>query len=374
MNSKVCITKCSDYNLDQMTELIEKSMKILDDFSYFENKKILIKPNMLMPKTPDQAATTHPIFLQAAIRVFKKYTDKIYVGDNPGIHFDKTYKVTGIDKIIEEERVIKANFKEGIEVNVNGKVIKKLKIAKVYKEVDFIVTLPKLKTHAMTKYTGAIKNSYGMLLAKDKHKFHFIYKKHEDFAQLLIDINKFINPNLAIMDAIWAMQGNGPANGEVRETGLILLSKDLTALDATACRIVGILPKDIIHLKKSEENLFGNINEDKIEIIGEKIEDAKVSNFKKATKESDIIDLLPIPRFINAAIGKILVARPRINHSKCILCRECIDVCPAIPNAISLKNKRVVIDNKKCIRCFCCQEMCPEGAIDSGRTLFSRKG
>ncbi|MGM0508785.1 MAG: DUF362 domain-containing protein [Fusobacteriota bacterium] len=365
--SKVALLKCDEYDFKTIYNKIKEGLDIIGGIDFVQGKKVLLKPNLLAPSSPEKAVTTHPVLLKAVIRLIKEAGGTVLVGDSPGIGSQSNiYGVTGIEKVVQEEGAKLANFKDKIEVeNPNGKIMKKFTLAKVYEEVDYIISLPKLKTHGMTYYTGAIKNLFGMIPGLLKPKFHYKFPEKNNFGDMLADLNLLLKPKMAIMDAIIAMEGNGPRNGDPKKVGAILISKDLVALDSVACNLIGLNPKDISPIQKSYERGLGQIKD--ITVEPETIEELCVKDFKKVKKEIEIGGILPLPDFINNFIREVLVPKPKFDHKKCILCNECVKVCPSEPKSLKNLNDKIEIDRKSCIRCFCCQEMCPVGAIESKR-------
>ena len=273
-------------------------------------------------------------------------------------------------KDVEEEKAVIANFREKVDLeNHEGKLVKKFEVAKAVKDADIIISIAKLKTHGMTYFTGSMKNLFGAVPGVLKPQFHFKFPDKNDFAEMIVDLNLALKPHFGIIDGVMGMEGNGPRSGNARFIGVIMASKDLTALDATACRVVGINPDNINIIKNGAERGLGVIEEDDIKIEGTLIGEVVVKNFKQITREKDILSLLPfkLPKFINNIIKNILVPKPFFIHKKCILCNECVKVCPVEPKALKNKKDKIEIDRKVCIRCFCCQEMCPVGAIKPKR-------
>ncbi len=186
---------------------------------------------------------------------------------------------------------------------------------------------------------------------------------------MIVDLNVALKPQFGIIDGVMGMEGNGPRNGNPVFIGVVMASTDLTALDATACRIIGINPENIAIIKNAGIRNIGKIEKNEIEVLGNSIEDISVKNFKQVTREKDILTLLPfkLPKFMNKILTALMVPKPYFIHNKCILCNECVKVCPVEPKALKNENKKIEIDRKLCIRCFCCQEMCPVGAIEPKR-------
>ena len=363
--AEVALIKCKEYEFDDVYNKIKEALNLIGGINFVKGKKILLKPNVLSGKSPDKGVTTNPIFLKAVIRIVKENGGDVYVGDSPGLGSQDTiYNITGIQKVVDEEGAKIANFKDKIDVdNPEGKIVKKFTLVQVYRDVDYIISLPKLKTHGMLYYTGAMKNMFGMIPGLLKAQCHFKFPDRANFSEMLLDLNCLIKPSLAIMDAVIGMEGNGPGNGTLRNIGLILASRDFAALDATACRIIGLDPSQLDLLRKAAERNYGEIEESSIKILGEKLNDHIIKDFQNIKQEVKVTGILRLPDFITRIIRSILVAKPFFIHSKCVLCNECVKVCPSQPKSLRIENKKVVINRKTCIRCFCCQELCPKGAI-----------
>ncbi len=370
--SKVSIIKCSDYDKNNIYNSVKEAVIFAGGMEFVKGKKVLLKPNLLAPSKPEQSVTTHPEVVRAMIKLaFENGAESVAVGDSPGIGTQEIiYNMTGIKKIVEEEGAVIANFREKMEMEIHeGRKVKKFELAKAVSDADIIISVAKLKTHGMTYYTGAMKNLFGTVPGILKPQFHYKFPDKNDFAEMIVDLNLAIKPHFGIIDGVMGMEGNGPRNGNSKFIGVVMASKDLTALDATACRVVGINPENIFMIKNAAERDMGKMAESEIEIYGESIETVSVKNFKQITREKDLLALLPVklPKFLNNIVKEILLPKPYFIHKKCILCNECVKVCPVQPKALENRDKKIYIDRKKCIRCFCCQEMCPVGAIEPRR-------
>lgn len=367
--SDVFIEKCESYNEEELELSMKKIFESLGDLSFLKNKKILLKPNLLSPKKPEKAVTTNPEFLRAVVKNLKKYTDRIYVGDSSGIGSpDLLYNVTGIKKIIEDENLILADFKNKIKIeNPQGKLVKSFEVAKAFADADYIISLPKLKTHAMTYYTGAVKNLFGMIPGGLKPTYHMRFPELGLFTQMLVDLNTAIKPLMSIMDAVIGMEGNGPGNGSPRKIGLIMASYDPVALDSTACRIIGIKPEKIYTNINGVKSGLGVMDSEKIKLPEWfSFDKYSIKDFKKASVKLNMI-ALPVPKPLTDFVKKTFGRKPQFDHKKCIMCQECVKICPSQPKSLKAENGKIKIDRNTCIKCFCCQEMCPVGAIKPSR-------
>jgi len=198
---------------------------------------VLIKLNLLAAKPPEAAVTTHPSFVKAVVRMVQELGAVPIVGDSPGgrstvTSYRSLLEVTGIRQVIDETGCEAARFDdETVEVFTDSaKSFKKLKLAKAVMDADAIISLPRLKTHTLTYFTGAVKMLYGYMPGITKTEYHLHTARDVNlFADLLLDIHEARKPDLTIMDAVVGMEGAGPQHGSPRKIGLVLTSKSCTA-------------------------------------------------------------------------------------------------------------------------------------------------
>jgi len=360
--TKVSLVKCDSY--DKVYDAIKRSIDLIGGLNIPEGSKVLIKPNLLRPKHPKYGVTTNPEVVRAIIKILKENKCKIYVGDSPGFHDAlATAKVCGILDLCKDECVEYVEFKsKKIYSYEDAILMKKLELCDVLDKFDFIINVPKLKTHVMMGATLAVKNTFGFMVGLNKSQMHLKLSEKDKFASMIVDINNFVKPCLNIMDGVIGMEGNGPGNGDLVDSGIISASYDSLAMDVILCKVIGIDPilTNKIGLKKKGEDFI-----DKIEVVGEKIDDVKVK-FKLADDKKMTFIL---PKGVAKVLGDLILSRPVIDKEKCKACNECVKICPA--KTIHMKDyddkKAAWIDKKDCIRCFCCHEICPHDAIDIKR-------
>lgn len=367
MKSKVVILRCEDYNVDKIQMALERGFGILGGIDSFfkKDEKILLKPNMLSAKKPEVGVTTHPEFVRACIRCFRKISKNVSVGDSPGgavSGVERVWKETGIGEICEKEGANKVVFEKSgtkiIQSNLQNKRVKSLEISNAIFEADSIISLPKMKTHTLMLFTGAIKNLYGCICGLRKAHYHFLATHPDDFGSLLADILRHVKPRFAIVDAITSMEGEGPSAGSLRKTGVIIMGNDLVAVDSVMAYMMGFDPRRDPTIKAAEKIGLGNSRLDEIEVLGDgRIEDFRIRDFKKPSNWK----IKMVPKFFGPMARKIFWAKPKINDDTCTRCQICLKACPA--KAIVKEDSRVVVRKNHCIECMCCHELCPEKAI-----------
>lgn len=373
MNNNVSIIKCEEYNFEDIYQAVSEAVRAAGDFPDIKNKTVLLKPNLLYPVPPEKAVTTHPAVVNAVIRLVKeKSPSRIIVGDSPGVaSMDNAGKKSGIKKIVEEHNVEWIDFSNPTLLENNEGIIQKqFYPAKVVCESDVIITIPKLKTHEMMYYTGAMKNLFGTIPGLNKSRFHFNFSEKNDFAAMIVDLNIALKSSYAIMDAVVAMEGPGPGSGYPKQLGLVLASSNLLALDATAADLIGYNPMNIPVLRIALERRFWLKSFTEINQTGLSPDSVRPLNFQKVKvlKDTGFIKAI-LPEKIYKMIKDIYVPRPFFSRKKCVGCGKCIEICPA--DALELIEKKDIksIDIKydQCIRCYCCHEVCPVNAIRIGR-------
>lgn len=361
MKYNVSIVKCKTYRFPTIISKIEEAIEFCGGVSKFIKKgeKILLKPNLLSPKEPEKVCTTNPEFLRAAIRIVKTAGAYPFIGDSPALHsFEKVVSVSGIKKVCEQENVPLVPFKTPLLIkNKNGKLIKSFVIAKEITEFDKIINIPKLKNHSLTLITVAVKNLFGVIPGMRKGQYHLRFQDAYRFSQMLIDLNMVVKPVLTIVDGIIAMDGDGPAAGNPKETCLIIAGDDTVAVDYISSIIMNYNPDDIPVINAAKEANFGGFCLDLINLKGEKLEKVVVKDFKTLKPAAKGLRT-KIIQFISK---NFIIKRPRIKKSICTGCGDCVRVCPA--HTILLKKSKAVINYKKCVRCYCCFEICRFKAI-----------
>jgi len=261
--------------------------------------------------------TTDPRVVSAIVQELKKCKPKdIVVGDNSGsIHFDplKIAKITGI---FDASDGCYSNIaRKVVEVKVESKFIDKLFISKIVEETDYVINVPKFKTHSLTTITGAIKNMFGIIPGGKKAQLHTLNRSVYEFAELLIDIYQIRIPDLNIMDAIIGMEGVGPTNGKIRIINKVISSDNGISLDSVMAAMMGLKPDTIELLQVAKERNLGETDISNIIIDGElKV----ISGFKTPNNGIlQIIRKMAVPHVFNFASVK-----PIVNHNKCRICKR----------------------------------------------------
>jgi len=217
-----------------------------------------------------------------------------------------------------------------------------------------------------------VKNQFGCVPGFIKGQQHARLTDPYDFATALVDLNMAIKPRLFIMDAVMAMEGNGPQSGNPRKIGVLLISTDPIALDSIACKIMNMNPEFVPTMAPGEKAGLGTYHYENIEILGDTIENFICQDFDVVRKPVEHAASGAIRTFVKNRISP----KPVIDKAKCVECGTCVRHCPVTPKAVDWVNGDKKSPPKhyygRCIRCFCCQELCEAGAISIKETLLGR--
>jgi uncharacterized protein (DUF362 family)/Pyruvate/2-oxoacid:ferredoxin oxidoreductase delta subunit len=360
----VSIVKCDTYEDSLVYQKVKEAVDLLGGMNNFiaPGERVLLKPNLLSGRPPEKCVTTHPLVIKAIALLVKEAGATPLIGDSPQIESaKKAASKCGVEEVANNLGIDIVEFEPVTVSNPDGKLFKNFTIGKVVKEVDKIINIPKLKTHGLTTLTVAVKNLFGCIPGMRKAEWHLktYHEGTEYFAQMLLDLYTFINPVLNIVDGIMAMEGMGPGFGPSRHVGLLFAGTDGVAVDRIVAEAVNIAPEKVSTLQMAVKKGYGRGLIEQIEVVGEKLEDVRVSDFKPPSGEDPFMKL---PNGAKKFLKNYFTHYPHIILQKCEVCKLCKKACPM--QCISDDEETMVINKKNCIRCFCCMEACPHAAIE----------
>lgn len=372
---KVALAKCSNYEIANVDKAVKDLLNNLGGLEQFvkPGMKVLIKPNLVMKKAPEEAATTHPSIVESISKMLIELGAEITIADSPGGYYNEkilesVYKACGYKDLAERINV-RLNYNTSfIEKRCeNGLVAKSFTFIKPVEDADLIINVSKLKTHVMMVLTGAVKNLFGLIPGALKAEYHLKMNSYENFSNLLVDICECVKPQISIVDAVEAMEGDGPTAGKPHHIGVLIGGFNPYAIDIIAADIIGLKVNQVYTIQRSiERKLIGDIAD--IKLVGDDIEMFRAKDFCLPDIQKELT-------FFNNKVFKFLVdylkPRPIFDKKKCVRCKICGNHCP--PRAIEFRESNPEVDLKKCIRCFCCQELCPQKAISIKKRWISTK-
>lgn len=372
-NYDVAVVRCKTYNVEAVKPALEEAVNAVNGLDFVKSgMKIIIKPNLVSFKKPDAAATTHPALLEALVEMLLARGADVTIGDSPGgPHslplLNRVYAATGMDRLEKLGAKLNRNMNEKNVDFPEGKVLKNFTYTEYLDEADAIIDFCKLKSHGMLGMSAAVKNLFGTIPGLKKPEVHYKFQNDAEFADMLVDLNEYFKPRLAICDAVVGMEGNGPTAGTPRQIGAIIASKSTYYADVVGAELIGMNIDGLPTLQAAYERGFAPASSKNLRVYGD-IRALTVDDFKAPpVRGLSFMRKGNVLHFISKAA---LEHKPTLKRRHCIGCGECARMCPA--KAIEMKNKKPHINREKCIRCFCCQEFCPRAAMVVHRPLAAK--
>lgn len=268
--SAVGIFPAPTYDVD-FTDVISRGFRELG--VDVKGRSVLLKPN-LVEYAPGTVINTHPLVVAgAATACLRAGAREVVVGEAPGHRRDIEYllSVTGLSDHLREMRIrfVDLNHDDVRVMTLRSHFtgIDQMALPVEVLKSDFVISMPKLKTHHWAAMTASMKNFFGVVPGAvygwPKNILHF-----HGIDNSILDLNATIRPHLTIVDAVVAMEGDGPIMGKPRQTGFIAIGSDLVAVDATCARIIGFEPSKITYLMEASKYL-GNLSPSRIDVRGE---------------------------------------------------------------------------------------------------------
>ena len=374
MATQVTYAPCAAYDGQACREALLQVLQPLGGLDWVKaGMRIGIKANLVSAMEPQKAATTHPVLLAELTKLLRERGASVVIGDSPGGLYqaallERTYRLCGLGMAQEAGAELNTDFSQKEAVYPDGTVLRSFTYTGWLDSCDALINFCKLKTHGMLGMTCAVKNLFGTIPGTMKPEYHFRFPDAMDFASMLVDLQQYWKPRLHLVDAVVAMEGNGPTAGVPRAMGLVLASENPYALDEICAGLLG-LGEDRVLTQKAAR-LQGLVPQEIVVPVG--LDAYAASDFALPPVRSTLFRcLLPgkAGELLGRGLEQIIAPRPKLQGS-CVGCGKCASVCPA--KAITMKKKKPSIHRSRCIRCFCCQEFCPVGALQAARPPVAR--
>lgn len=237
--------------------------------------RALIKVNFITIKTYETGVTTDPLIVEGLIRKAREVFDQVFVveSDASMTDADKACEITGIKEVCERNETVFLNLrreKDRVKLPIPGsETFSQIKVPKIVVE-SAVINAAKLKTHRVTGVSLEMRNMFGLLPEKMKFKYHL-----RNISKVVVDINTVLKPQFTIIDGFYALEGPGPTSGTPVKMDLLVAGRDVVAVDATACQVMGVEPTEIYHIRRAHEKGLGEIDEARINVVGAKVEEVK---------------------------------------------------------------------------------------------------
>jgi uncharacterized protein (DUF362 family)/Pyruvate/2-oxoacid:ferredoxin oxidoreductase delta subunit len=322
-------------------------------------KQVLVKPNLLTDRKPEQAVTTHPEVVRAVIRWLKQRGAYVVVGDSPAstANLKNVWQSSGLRVVCDDENVTLISLEQaGVRsFTVDGF---SFAVAQPVLDADCLVNLPKVKSHALTLLTAGVKNIYGVLPGYSKTLLHRQYPKPQEFGRLISAIWKVMPSSVTLADGVVGMEGQGPASGTPVALGFLAASESPFALDRALCSVLRVDERRVPYLVDGQGSAYT--------CVGDSI---AVKSFE-IPSGTHVLNLLP--KCVVTGLGRIVWVRPAFSDTACIHCGKCVKACPVHALSLEDKTRPPHLKANACISCCCCHEVCPADAIRMTQSFILR--
>ncbi|MCA9470585.1 MAG: DUF362 domain-containing protein [Nitrospirales bacterium] len=274
MKASTFIGQADSYDIDLRSILASGFQELGVTPSEIHGKRILLKPNLVETHVESAHINTHPLLIRAAIEAFLGLgAALVIVGEGPGHRRDtlQILEESGLAQVLYDDHIRFVDLNEGGGYSITNQGsqtgLANLTFPAIFQEIDWIVSLAKLKTHHWAGVTLSMKNLFGvmpgMFYGWPKNVLH-----HMGIHESILDITATLKPHFAIVDGIIGMEGDGPIMGTPVHTGVLVMGRNLPAVDATCSRLMGINPHKIGYLETAS-NWLGPIHDSAIQQRGE---------------------------------------------------------------------------------------------------------
>ncbi|MBU0926453.1 MAG: DUF362 domain-containing protein [Spirochaetes bacterium] len=375
MPDKVGIYRAGSYDADALARALERSIGELG-LGLPSGARVLVKPNIVSQNRPSQCTTTHPAVVDAICRIFADRGCTLTIGEASAFYETgytaRGFRTSGIAGVAAKYGARLVAFEEEggrLHSGPSARALSSVLLARSLDECDFLVSAAKLKAHVFAKLSGAVKNLYGLVPGGAKFEYH--YRGGENtryaFGHKLCDIWEIARPGLSVLDAVWGLEGYGPAStGKPKRTGLLFVAANPWALDWQAARVVGSDPRALEIFRAGLER-GALVDPDSIELRGDFPEPPSVPYEFPVLSEAVPPERDTVYRLVSFA--------PEVSARRCDGCGACVAACP--PGAVEMTGTgagaRPLFDGETCLRCYHCFYSCTRRAIRlRGATLVNR--
>lgn len=362
---------------------VEELLTVFEDRLPARDALVLIKPNLNNDLVALVGNSTDLRVLAALIEglLNRGYHDLVVAdGSNVGVHRRgiDTMKRLRVDRLAERYGVelLDLNQDQGVPIPLNGGG--RPRVAKSVLDADFLITVPKVKTHAEAGLSCALKNQVGVCVGQDKREMH------RDLGRNIVALNRALLPDLVLVDGLIGMEGNGPGDGEPFRLGVLAMCDDPFLNDLAVCRLVGMPWERVPYLVHAfEQGVLSGEHQAQVESVQQRhrirqapvrsrlaeLSEARSLNWLKLAMRP-LIDSTPVILRAAYKLGVVqdvysleddLVLGIRREREDCGDCVRCEEVCPTwLPaEAIGVRT-----GPEDCIGCLYCWWVCPDGVIE----------
>ena len=249
-------------------DIVKKAVEAMGGMKRFVSRGdvVVIKPNIGWDRMPVHAANTNPEVVASLIRLaYDAGAKTVRVADGSCNDANRCFQRSGIWKASSKlgaDVVLPAEHRYRT-MRLKQEVLDEWPVFTALIDADKVINVPVAKHHNLAKYTGAMKNWYGVLGGRRN-------RLHQNIDVSIADLATFMRPTLTVIDAIRVLMRNGPQGGNIddaKDMHTIIASTDQVAADALACTLIGQVRENIAYLKMADERKIGTSRYENLKIV-----------------------------------------------------------------------------------------------------------
>ncbi len=304
--ARVSLSACQDYDPQHVRLAVQKALQPLGTMSALikSGQNVLLKPNLVVARRAELAVSTHPEVVRAVALEVLEVGAKPIIADSPGFGSAQSVcAACGLDHVAKELGIEIHDLSKNPEVRRLPKdsPFQTPKFGAIALQADAIINLPKVKAHAQTGMTCAVKNLYGTVSGKRKALYHF--RAGDDihrFCKFICAITRYLNPVLNLADGIIGLESYGPTRGDPRALGFLAASVDPVALDRIVLELLAVPTQTVPTMAAARALAWGEQDLDAIEILGQTLDSLRVEDFRQVPEAERISINFPPSQIIRS--------------------------------------------------------------------------
>jgi uncharacterized protein (DUF362 family) len=283
-------TVVSIVKVDEVRGAVRKAVELAGGLELKEDNRVVIKPNAKNQSPPGYGIVTDPRVVEPLVEMaIGKGVRKVIIAEGaayPSGSYDtiSAFLTSGIAEVAKRHDVglVDLNNYDNVDLDIpDGLVLDWVRVGRTVTEADYLINVPVLKTHRITLLSNCLKNiGVGVACREEKKRLHRL-----GIDEGLVDVYSVVQPQFNVVDAIIALEGDGPnlPPGKAKQVGLIIAGKDGLAVDAVCAKLMGFDPLEVKHLKLAGEKGLGVVDLNDIHVIGENLKEVTTVFEKPST-------------------------------------------------------------------------------------------
>lgn len=287
MPATVALVHCTSYETQTLERAIEQVLAPWGGVAGLVRRgdRVLLKPNFVVARSASAAVNTHPAVIATLARLCLDCGARVTVADSPAVvPAGWASRALGLDALLRPLGVPVVNLSRSRRVRIRLPHSRcTIHLAADVLETDALINLPKVKVHCQLVLTLAVKNLYGLVVARRKALLHtWLGSDPDRFATMLVELAQRVSPRLSLVDGVIGLEENGPTSGTPRPFSLLCAGCDPVAVDRVLVDVLGVAPEMVPTLRSARRLGVGCTDLAQIDVTGDPVDAFRISDLRLA--------------------------------------------------------------------------------------------